>query len=119
MLEEELGEPLFLRVGRQVALIIEARLAAARRIPATFGVACVAGAALSAGGGVNVFPAAEAFIPGEEVLLFLIDAPDARAYTIASEFGAYRLKDGMAALMTKRAGHAARRHADVVGSTVR
>jgi hypothetical protein len=52
---------------------------------------------------VNVFPEAEAFKPDEEVLLFLIYSADVRAHRIAGEFGAYRIKNGMAALMTRRA----------------
>jgi hypothetical protein len=59
---------------------------------------------------VNIFPESETFQAGEEVLLFLIYKADTRSYIFASgEFGAYRIRDGMASLMT---ANAAKRRGD-------
>ena len=53
---------------------------------------------------VNIFPEAESFQVGEEVVLFLIYKTDTRSYVFASgEFGAYRIRNGMASLMTSNA----------------
>jgi len=53
---------------------------------------------------VNIFPDSEAFRVGEEVLLFLTYDADSRSYRFTSgEFGAYRLRNGMAMLMTANA----------------
>jgi hypothetical protein len=53
---------------------------------------------------VNIFPESESFQVGEEVLLFLIYKADTKTYIFASgEFGAYRIRDGMASLMTANA----------------
>jgi hypothetical protein len=53
---------------------------------------------------VNIFPESESFQAGEEVLLFLIYKAETRSYIFASgEFGAYRIRSGMASLMTVNA----------------
>jgi hypothetical protein len=59
---------------------------------------------------VNIFPDSEAFRVGEEVLLFLNYNADTKSYTFTSgEFGAYRIRGGVASLMT---ANAARRRGD-------
>jgi hypothetical protein len=59
---------------------------------------------------VNIFPESESFQAGEEVLLFLIYKADTNSYIFASgEFGAYRIRNGMASLMT---ADAAKRRGD-------
>jgi len=59
---------------------------------------------------VNIFPESESFQVGEQVLLFLIYKADTRSYIFASgEFGAYRIQNGMASLMT---ANAAKRRGD-------
>jgi hypothetical protein len=58
---------------------------------------------------VNTFPESESFRVGEDVLLFLIYRADTRSYVFASEFGAYRIRNGMASLMT---ANAAKRRGD-------
>ncbi len=53
---------------------------------------------------VNIFTESETLRVGEEVLLFLIYHDDTKTYTFASgEFGVYRIRNGMATLMTTRA----------------
>jgi hypothetical protein len=53
---------------------------------------------------VNIYPESEMFRVGEEVLVFLIYNADTKTYTFASgEFGAYRIQNGMATLMTAKA----------------
>ena len=53
---------------------------------------------------VNIFPESESFQVGEEVLLFLNYKADTKTYTFTSgTFGAYRIRDGMASLMTAKA----------------
>lgn len=53
---------------------------------------------------VNIFPESESFQVGEEVLLFLNYKADTKTYTFTSgEFGAYRIRDGIASLMTANA----------------
>jgi hypothetical protein len=59
---------------------------------------------------VNIFPESELFQVGEEVLLFLNYKADTKTYTFTSgEFGAYRIRNGMASLMT---ANAAKRRGD-------
>jgi len=53
---------------------------------------------------VNIFPQSETFRVGEEVVVFLVYHTDSRTYTLASgEFSAYRIRNGVATLMTTRA----------------
>ncbi len=52
---------------------------------------------------VNIFPEAETFRAGEEVVLFLQYHPDTGIYTVISQFGAYRIRNGVATLMTAQA----------------
>jgi hypothetical protein len=59
---------------------------------------------------VNIFPESESFQLGEQVLFFLIYKAETRSYTFASgEFGAYRVRNGVASLMT---ANAAKRRGD-------
>jgi hypothetical protein len=53
---------------------------------------------------VNIYPESETFREGEEVVLFLIYYADTKMYTFATgEFGVYRIRNGMATLMTASA----------------
>jgi hypothetical protein len=53
---------------------------------------------------VNIFPESESFRVGEEVLFFLNYRPGTKMHTFTNgEFGAYRIKNGMASLMTMTA----------------
>ncbi len=53
---------------------------------------------------VNIYPESESFQAGEEVLLFLNYLPGETTYRFTSgEFGAYRIRDGKASLMTAQA----------------
>ena len=52
---------------------------------------------------VNIFPESETFRAGEEVVLFLQYHPDTGIYSLISQFGAYRIRNGVAALMTAKA----------------
>jgi hypothetical protein len=53
---------------------------------------------------VNIFPEAESFKVGEEVLVFLTYKAETKTYTFTSgEFGTYRIREGMASLMTENA----------------
>ena len=55
---------------------------------------------------VNIFPDAEAFRVGEEVVFFLTYNTDTKAYGFTNgEFSAYRIRDGVATLMTANAAH--------------
>ncbi len=53
---------------------------------------------------VNIYPESEMLREGEEVLLFLIYHADTKTYTFASgQYGVYRIRNGVATLMTKMA----------------
>ena len=59
---------------------------------------------------VNIFPESESFQVGEEVLLFLNYRAGTKTYGFTSgTFGAYRIREGMATLMT---ADAAKRRGD-------
>ena len=52
---------------------------------------------------VNIFPESETFRAGEEVVLFLQYHSDTLIYSLISQFGAYRIRNGVATLMTAKA----------------
>jgi len=52
---------------------------------------------------VNIYPESETFRVGEEVLLFLSYHSDTKTYWFSDEFSAYRIRNGVATLMTKEA----------------
>ena len=52
---------------------------------------------------VNIFPETETFRAGEEVVLFLQYHADTGIYSLLSQFGAYRIRNGVATLMTAKA----------------